>query len=158
MAVETSPEHPAPVRQIANLLGQWVGKLGVIWLEGQVAQLTRRPGTTVVFLTLRDTAADISVQVTCPRRIYDSVDPPVIEGARVVVHARPTYYIPRGTLSLAADDIRPVGLGELLARLERLKRLLAAEGLFAAELKRRLPFLPRKVGLICGRDSAAERD
>jgi exodeoxyribonuclease VII large subunit len=158
MALETSPEHPAPVRQIANLLGQWVGRLGVVWLEGQVAQLTRRPGTTVVFLTLRDTAADISVQVTCPRRVFDSVDPPVIEGARVVVHAKPTYYIPRGTLSLAADDIRPVGLGELLARLERLKRLLAAEGLFAAELKRRLPFLPRKVGLICGRDSAAERD
>ncbi len=158
MALQTSPEQPAPVRQIANLIGQWIGKLGVIWVEGQVAQLTRRPGTTVVFLTLRDTAADISVQVTCPRRVFDVVDPPVVEGARVVVHARPTYYIPRGTMSLAADDIRPVGLGELLARLERLKRLLATEGLFARERKRPLPFLPRKIGLVVGRDSAAERD
>ncbi|MBM7791003.1 exodeoxyribonuclease VII large subunit [Tenggerimyces flavus] len=158
MALQTTPEQPAPVRQIANLIGQWIGKLGVIWVEGQVAQLTRRPGTTVVFLTLRDTAADISVQVTCPRRVFDVVDPPVVEGARVVVHARPTYYIPRGTMSLAADDIRPVGLGELLARLERLKRLLASEGLFARERKRPLPFLPRKIGLIVGRDSAAERD
>lgn len=158
MALETSPEKPAPVRQIANLIGQWIGRLGAIWIEGQVAQTTRRPGTTVVFLTLRDTAADISVQVTCPRRTYDLVEPPVVEGARVVVHARPTYYIPRGTLSLAADEIRPVGLGELLARMEQRKRLLAAEGLFAVELKQRLPFLPRKIGLVCGRDSAAERD
>lgn len=158
MALETSPERPAPVRQVANLIGQWIGRLGVIWIEGQIAQLTRRPGTTVVFLTLRDTVADISVQVTCPRRLYDAIDPPVTEGARVVVHAKPVYYIPRGTLSLAADDIRPVGLGELLARLERLKRLLAAEGLFAAERKRRPPFLPTRVGLICGRGSAAERD
>ncbi|HEY6737812.1 MAG TPA: exodeoxyribonuclease VII large subunit, partial [Actinopolymorphaceae bacterium] len=158
MPLETSPDQPAPVRQVANLIGQWIGRLGSIWVDGQVAQLTRRPGTQTVFLTLRDTAADISVQVTCPRRVFDVVDPPVVEGARVVVFARPTYYLPRGSLSLAATDIRPVGLGELLARLERLKRLLAAEGLFAPELKRKPPFLPGVIGLVCGRDSAAERD
>jgi exodeoxyribonuclease VII large subunit len=82
----------------------------------------------------------------------------VTEGARVVVHAKPAYYVPRGTLSLAADDIRPVGLGELLARLEQRRRLLAAEGLFDRALKRTLPFLPHSVGLVCGRGSAAERD
>ncbi|MEQ7010814.1 exodeoxyribonuclease VII large subunit [Actinopolymorpha sp. B17G11] len=158
MALQTSAEQPAPVRQIANLIGQWIGRLGAVWVEGQVAQLSRRPGTSTVFLTLRDPAADISVQVTCPRVVFDVVDPPVTEGARVVVHARPAYYIPRGTLSLAASDIRPVGLGELLARLERLKRLLAAEGLFAPERKRRLPFLPGRIGLVCGRGSAAEHD
>jgi exodeoxyribonuclease VII large subunit len=158
MALQTSPEQPAPVRQIANLLGQWIGRLGAVWVEGQVAQLSRRPGTSTVFLTLRDPAADISVQVTCPRVVFDVVDPPVTEGARVVVNARPSYYITRGTLSLAASDIRPVGLGELLARLERLKRLLAAEGLFAPERKRRPPFLPGTIGLICGRNSAAEHD
>lgn len=158
MALETSPDQPAPVRQIANLIGQWIGRLGAIWIDGQVAQLNRRPGTSTVFLTLRDTAADISVTVTCARRDFDVIEPPIAEGSRVVVHAKPTYYIPRGTLSLAADEIRMVGLGELLARLERLKRLLAAEGLFAAELKRQPPFLPRKIGLVCGRGSAAERD
>lgn len=158
MALQTSPESPAPVRQIANLIGQWVGRLGAVWVDGQVAQLTRRPGTQTVFLTLRETAADISMQVTCPRRVFDVVEPPVIEGARVVVHGRPSYYLPRGTLSLAADDIRPVGLGELLARLEQVKRLLAAEGLFAKERKRTPPFLPDTVGLICGRGSAAEHD
>ncbi len=158
MALETSVEHPAPVRQIANALSGWISRLGWVWVEGQIAQLTRRPGTQTVFLTLRDSAADVSVVVTCPRRVFDSIEAPVIEGARVVVHARPAYYVPRGTLSLTADDIRPVGLGELLARLEQRRRLLAAEGLFDRSLKRPLPFLPATVGVITGRDSAAERD
>jgi exodeoxyribonuclease VII large subunit len=158
VALQTSLEKPAPVRTIANALYGWIGRLGYVWVDGQIAQLTRRPGTQTVFLTLRDGAADVSLQVTCPRRVFDTVDPPVTEGARVVIHARPAYYINRGQLSLAADDIRPVGLGELLARIERRRRLLAAEGLFALERKRRLPFLPGTVGLICGRDSAAERD
>jgi exodeoxyribonuclease VII large subunit len=158
MAIHTSPEKPAPVRVISNAIHGWISRLGFVWVEGQIAQLTRRPGTQTVFLTLRDMAADVSIQVTCPRRVFDVVDPPVTDGARVIVHARPAYYMNRGTLSLAADDIRPVGLGELLARLERRRRLLAAEGLFATERKRKLPFLPGTVGLICGRDSAAERD
>jgi exodeoxyribonuclease VII large subunit len=158
MALQTSPEKPAPVRVISNAIHGWISRLGFVWVEGQITQLTRRPGTQTVFLILRDMAADVSIQITCPRRIFDTVDPPVTDGARVILHARPAYYMNRGSLSLAADDIRPVGLGELLARLEQRRRLLAAEGLFAAERKRRLPFLPATVGLICGRDSAAERD
>jgi exodeoxyribonuclease VII large subunit len=158
MALETSVEKPAPVRQIANALSGWINRLGWVWVEGQIAQLTRRPGTQTVFLTLRDPVAEVSVAVTCPRRLFDIVEPPVTEGARVVVHAKPSYYVPRGSLNLAADDIRPVGLGELLARLEQRRRLLAAEGLFDRALKRPLPFLPRAVGLVCGRGSAAERD
>ncbi|MEP6526193.1 MAG: exodeoxyribonuclease VII large subunit [Nocardioidaceae bacterium] len=158
MVLQTSPEKPAPVRVISNAIHGWISRLGFVWVEGQITQLTRRPGTQTVFLILRDIAADVSIQITCPRRVFDTVDPPVTDGARVIVHARPAYYMNRGSLSLAADDIRPIGLGELLARLEQRRRLLAAEGLFAAERKRRLPFLPDTVGLICGRDSAAERD
>ena len=158
MALQTSPEKPAPVRVVSNAIHGWISRLGFVWVEGQITQLTRRPGTQTVFLTLRDIAADVSIQVTCPRQVFDTVDPPVTDGARVIVHARPAYYMNRGSLSLAADDIRPIGLGELLARLEQRRRLLAAEGLFAAERKRKLPFLPDTVGLICGRDSAAERD
>ncbi|MCW2759069.1 MAG: Exodeoxyribonuclease large subunit, partial [Nocardioidaceae bacterium] len=92
------------------------------------------------------------------RHVFDSLNPPLVEGASVVIHARPTYYAPRGTLSLAAREIRMVGLGELLARLEQRRQLLAAEGLFADELKRPLPFLPGTVGLITAQGSAAERD
>ncbi len=158
MALETSPEQPAPVRTIANALSQWIGRLGTIWVEGQVAQLNRRPGTATVFLTLRDSVADISVSVTCARSLVDSMNPPLVEGASVVVHAKPSYYEVRGTLSLQAREIRMVGLGELLAQIERRRQLLAAEGLFDAALKRRLPFLPRTVGLVTAQKSAAERD
>ena len=158
MGLDTSPEHPAPVRQIANAIAGWVDRLGVVWVEGQVAQLSRRQGMNTVFLTLRDAVADVSVSVTCSRQLFDSLNPPVVEGASVVVHAKPSYYANRGTLSLRADDIRMVGLGELLARIERRRQLLAAEGLFAQERKRPLPFLPRCVGLVTGGGSAAERD
>lgn len=158
MALETSLESPAPVRQIANAIAGWVDRLGAVWVEGQVAQVSRRPGMNTVFLTLRDAVADISVPVTCSRTLFDGLNPPVVEGASIVVHAKPSYYANRGTLSLYARDIRMVGLGELLARLERRRQLLAAEGLFALELKRPLPFLPGAVGLVTAPNSAAERD
>jgi exodeoxyribonuclease VII large subunit len=158
MPLETSPEQPVPVRTVARLISDWVGRLGRVWVEGQVAQLSRRPGAGTVFLTLRDPVAEASLTVTAPRAVLDAVVPPVVEGARVVVHGKPDFWLARGTLSLAATEIRPVGLGELLARLERLKTLLAAEGLFEAARKRPLPFLPGTVGLVCGRGSAAERD
>jgi exodeoxyribonuclease VII large subunit len=153
--LETSPESPAPVRVVAQKIGIWIARLGEVWVDGQIAQLTRRPGVVTQFLTLRDPDANISLTVTCARGVLGDE---IREGSRVVLRARPDFYLERGTLSLRATEIRPVGLGELLARLERLKRLLAAEGLFAPELKRRLPFLPRCIGLISGRASAAERD
>ncbi|MFF2652131.1 exodeoxyribonuclease VII large subunit [Streptomyces sp. NPDC058045] len=158
MAVNTSAEAPLPVGQVSRLIGGWIERLGAVWVEGQITQLSRRPGAGVVFLTLRDPSHDISVSVTCYRQVFDAVADVVTEGARVVVHAKPEWYAPRGQLSLRAAEIRPVGVGELLARLERLKKSLAAEGLFAAERKRPLPFLPQLVGLVCGRASAAERD
>jgi exodeoxyribonuclease VII large subunit len=157
VAHESSPEQPLPVRTVARLISDWVGRLGRVWLEGQVTQLTRRGGGTV-FLTLRDPVADVSVTVTCSRATCDAVVPALTEGARVVVFAKPEVYLSRGSLSLVATEIRPVGVGELLARLERLKALMAAEGLFDARHKKPLPFLPTKVGLVTGRASAAERD
>jgi exodeoxyribonuclease VII large subunit len=153
--LETSAESPVPVRVVALRIGEWIARLGEIWVDGQVAQLNRRPGVSTQFLTLRDPSANISMTVTCARNVLpDSVS----EGSRVVLRARPDFYLERGTLSLRATEIRPVGLGELLARLEELRRLLAAEGLFAPERKRPLPFLPHTIGLITGRASAAERD
>ncbi|WP_370248923.1 exodeoxyribonuclease VII large subunit [Nocardioides sp.] len=158
MALETSLENPAPVRTVANALAGWIDRLGAVWVEGQIAQLNRRPGLATVFLTLRDPVADLSLSVTAPRALVDSLNPPLVEGARVVVHAKPSYYATRGTLSLVARDIRLVGLGELLAQLERRRQLLAAEGLFDRARKRSLPFLPGVVGLVTAPRSAAERD
>ena len=146
------------MRTVARKVAEWIGRLGEVWVEGQVAQLSRRGGAATVFLTLRDPAADLSVPVTCSRDVADRPGLELTEGARVIVRARPDYYIARGSFSLRATEIRAVGLGELLARIERIRRLLAAEGLFDSARKRRLPFAPAVVGVVTGRDSAAERD
>jgi exodeoxyribonuclease VII large subunit len=156
MALETTADAPIPVRTVLRLVGEWIGKLGRVWVEGQIAELTRRGGT--VYLTLRDPVAVVSVRVICPRQVFDAAEPAPAEGARVVVWAKPDFNMTRGSFALNALELRAVGIGELLARIERLRRSLAAEGLFAPERKRRPPFLPHLVGLICGRDSAAERD
>ncbi len=158
MPLETSPESPAPVRTVLQLIGGWIARLGRIWVEGQIAELNVRGTRGTVFLTLRDPIAAVSVRVICTRQVFDAAGPAPQEGARIVVWARPDFNANRGAFALTALEIRAVGIGELLARLERLRRELAAQGLFATERKHPLPFLPRKIGLICGRDSAARRD
>jgi exodeoxyribonuclease VII large subunit len=155
--IESSSEEPLPVRVVSESIGEYIGRLGPVWVEGEVAEITRRPGSQMAFLRLKDTSVDMSLQVTCHKSILEAIDP-LPENARIVAYAKVNWYAVRGSLSLMAREIRQVGLGELLARLEQLKNLLAAEGLFASERKRQLPFLPRKIGLICGRASAAERD
>ncbi|UED84383.1 exodeoxyribonuclease VII large subunit [Streptomyces profundus] len=157
-ATQTSAEAPIPVGEVSRLIGGWIDRLGAVWVEGQITQLSRRPGFGVVFLTLRDPARDVSLRVTCFRGVFDRVADVIGEGARVVVLGKPEWYAPRGELSLRASEIRAVGVGELLLRLERLRVALAGEGLFAAERKRPLPFLPGNIGLVTGRASAAERD
>ena len=155
-ALDTSAEHPWPVRLLSRKIEQYVDRMAPVWVEGQVVQLNRRPGTSTAFLTLRDTDQDMSLPVSAAARVLDGT--PVEEGAHVVVHAKPVFWTRRGTLQLQAREIRPVGVGELLARIEHLKRVLAAEGLFDAERKVPLPFLPQVVGLVCGRESKAEHD
>lgn len=156
MAMETTAESPVPVRTVLQAVSGWIGRLGRIWVEGQITDLNARGGT--VYMTLRDPVANMSVRVVGPRAVFEAAGPAVTDGARVVVHAKPDFWINRGTFSLSVLEIRPVGVGELLARLERLKQVLAAEGLFRPERKRPLPFLPGRIGLICGRDSDAEHD
>jgi exodeoxyribonuclease VII large subunit len=154
MPLETSPEAPTPVRTVLQLVGGWIGRLGRIWVEGQIAECKKRGN--VVFITLRDPVAAVSVQVVATRQVFEVTSP--TEGARVVIFAKPDFNANRGSFALTALEIRAVGIGELLARLEKLRRQLAAEGLFSPERKRRLPFLPSLIGLVCGRESAAERD
>jgi len=157
-AGDTTAEDPWPVRLLSMKIADYVDKMSSLWVEGQVVQVMRRPGQSTAYLTLRDTEVDMSLNVTVRTTTLDSMPTPLAEGARVVVQARPTFWTKRGTLQLSARQVRPVGVGELLARLEHLKRILASEGLFDNDRKRPLPFLPRTVGLICGRASAAEKD
>jgi exodeoxyribonuclease VII large subunit len=154
----TTPEAPWPVRTVARKIAAWIDRLGPVWVEGQITQISAKPGTTTAFLTLRDPVADVSLTLTCPITLVRERQPPLKDGCRVVVHGKPLLHLSRGTLSLRVDEIRTVGIGELLARIERVRRLLDAEGLFDPRRKRPLPFLPRCVGLITGRASAAERD
>jgi exodeoxyribonuclease VII large subunit len=153
---ETSSDSPAPVRVVTEAIKEYVDRLGPIWIEGEIAELNERSGM-MAFMRLRDTSADMSISVMCHKSVIAAVKP-LPANARVVIYAKPSWYTKSGTLSMAAKEIRQVGVGELLARLEALKSLLAEEGLFSIDRKVALPVLPRKVGLICGRNTDAEKD
>ena len=153
---ETSSDSPAPVRVVTEAIKEYIDRLGPIWIEGEIAELNERSGM-MAFMRLRDTSADMSISVMCHKSVIAAVKP-LPANARVVIYAKPSWYTKSGTLSMAAKEIRQVGVGELLARLEALKSLLAAEGLFSIDRKVALPVLPRKVGLICGRNTDAEKD
>lgn len=157
-ARDTTAASPWPVRTLTMKISDYVDKMSPLWVEGQIVQLNRRPGMSTAFLTLRDTDVDMSLSVAIPTGALDAMPAPPEPGARVVVHAKPSFWAKRGTLQLEARQMRHVGVGELLARLEHLKQLLRSEGLFDQARKRPLPFLPRRIGLVTGRATAAERD
>jgi len=157
-APPNSAEHPWPVRAVATRVAKWIDRLGTVWVEGQLTEVTVRSGSKTVFMVLRDPAADMSLTVTCARDLVVNAPVRLAEGTQVVVCGKPTFFTGRGSFSLRLSEIRAVGIGELLARIERLRRLLDAEGLFDPRLKRPIPFLPSAIGLITGRASAAERD
>ena len=153
---ETSSESPAPVRVVSEAIKDYVDRLGPIWIEGEISELNERSGG-MAFMRLRDTSVDMSLSVMCYKNVLAAVQP-LPANARVVIYAKPSWFTKNGSLTMSAKEIRQVGVGELLARLEALKTLLAAEGLFSADRKVALPKLPRKVGLICGRNTDAEKD
>ena len=155
--LENSAQEPLPVRVISEAIGDYLSKLGPVWIEGELSEVTVRPGAQMVFMRLRDTSADMSLSIMCHKSVLESVNP-LPANARVVLYSKVSWYAKSGSLSMSVKEIRQVGVGELLARLEALKTKLANEGLFAAERKQPLPFLPQVVGLICGRNSDAEKD
>ncbi len=154
--LETSSDSPAPVRAVTEAIKEYLDRLGPIWIEGEIAELNERSGG-MAFLRLRDSSVDMSLSVMCHKSVLASVAP-LPANARVVLYAKGSWYTKNGSYTLSAREIRQVGVGELLARLEALKTMLAAEGLFDSENKVALPLLPRKIGLICGRNTDAERD
>ncbi len=157
-AEPNSAENPYPVRTVAMMVKGWIDKLGTVWVEGQIAQMNVRPNSATAYITLRDPAADMSLQITCPRELVHNAPVKLTEGTQVIMLGRPNFFVGRGTFSLRVNQIRAVGIGELLARIDRLRQLLYAEGLFDPRLKRPIPFLPSTIGLITGRASAAEHD
>ncbi|MGY4643526.1 exodeoxyribonuclease VII large subunit [Cellulomonas sp. URHB0016] len=155
-AGDTTPDRPWPVRHLAPKIADYVSRMPPVWVEGQVLNLRR--WNTLYFLTLRDSDLDMSLSVTAPAGAIAPIADRLADGSHLVVHARPRFHAKKGDLTFAADDVRLVGLGELLARIEHLKGVLGAEGLFDADRKRPLPFLPAVVGLVCAQQGDAEHD
>jgi len=153
---ETSSESPAPVRVVSEAIKEYIDRLGPIWIEGEISELNERSGG-MAFMRLRDTSVDMSISVMCYKTVLASAQP-LPANARVVIYAKPSWFTKNGSLTMSAKEIRQVGVGELLARIEALKEKLALEGLFSADRKIALPRLPRTVGLICGRNTDAEKD
>jgi exodeoxyribonuclease VII large subunit len=153
---ETSSESPAPVRVVSEAIKDYVDRLGPIWIEGEISELNERSGM-MAFMRLRDTSVDMSISVMCHKSVIATVKP-LPDNARVVLYAKPSWYTKNGSLSFSAREIRQVGVGELLARLEALKNQLAGDGLFNSDRKVALPLLPKVIGLICGRNTDAEKD
>jgi exodeoxyribonuclease VII large subunit len=159
--VEPLPYEDRTVYTVAAFNGgvaQWLGRLPTVWVEGEVTELRRNARWASVFLTLKDPVDGSSVGVTMPRGQFDGLRLELADGERVHVYGRPELFEKRGDFRLRALTIERFGVGAHLAALERLKQTLAAEGLFAEERKRRLPLLPRRIGLVTGNDAAAKRD
>jgi len=153
---ETSSEAPATVRVVSEAIKEYVERLGPIWIEGEISELNERSGM-MAFMRLRDPSVDMSISVMCHKSVIAALKP-LPDNARIVMYAKPSWYTKNGSLSFSAREIRQVGVGELLARLEALKNQLAGEGLFNSDRKVALPLLPKVIGLICGRNTDAEKD
>lgn len=149
---------PVAVRDIANDLAELMRSLPEFWVEGQLAEVKIRPGMGIAFLSLRDTESEISLQVACSPHLLRGLGNEGAEGQRVVVQARTEFWTKRGSLMLRANAIESIGVGDLLAKLAELQAKLRKEGLFDASRKKPLPYVPSKVGLICGRASDAMHD
>jgi exodeoxyribonuclease VII large subunit len=139
-------------------VAQWLGRLPTVWVEGEVTELKRHARWASVFFTLKDPADGSCVAVQMPRGQFDALRLELADGERVHVYGRPELFAQKGDFRLRALTVERFGVGAHLAALEQLKTKLAGEGLFAAERKRPLPLLPRRIGLVTGNDAAAKRD
>lgn len=157
-AADTTRDNPWPLRRLTENIKIYVDRMSTLWVEGQVVEYKPRPGTKLAFFVLRDVETDTSMTVTAWPSMLDASGPAFTEGARVVTRVKPVFWERRGTLNLRAEEVHVAGLGDLLARIEQTRRRLAEEGLFDAERKKPLPFLPRTIGLICGRNAKAKDD
>ena len=157
-AVERGERKVYTVASFNRGVSSWLGRLPTVWVEGEVTELRRNPGWESVFFTLKDPNDGACVRVRMPRGQFDGLRLDLGDGQRVHVYGRAVLLEARGEFALRALTIEPFGVGDHLAALERRKRKLAAEGLFAAERKRPLPRLPRRIGLVTGNDAAAKRD
>jgi exodeoxyribonuclease VII large subunit len=157
-ATEIDGRKVYSVRAFNSGIANWLNRLPTLWIEGEVTELRRQQRWASVFFTLKDPEDGASLSAQMPRGQFDALELDLRDGERVHVFGRAELYEQRGELKLKVLTIERFGLGAHLAALERLKRTLAAEGLFAAERKKPLPRFPRLIGLVTGNDAAAKKD
>lgn len=158
LARETTRENPWPLSRLSENMRKYVDRVDPTWVEAQIIEYNQRPGNRMSFFVAKDLEADMSMPVKAFGGVVAAAGEALHAGARVVMQVKPDFYLKTGSLALMASEIHPAGIGGFLEQLEQLKRQLAAEGLFAGEHKQPLPFLPRKVGLICGHAARAQAD
>ena len=157
-AADTTRDNPWPLSRLTQNIKIYVDRMSALWVEGQVVQYNPRPGSRMAFFTLRDTESDTSMTVTAFPNVITAIGAGFEEGVKVVARVKPVFWERSGSLNLQAAEVHLQGLGDLLAQIERLRQRLAAEGLFDADRKKPLPFLPRVIGLVCGRNAKAKDD
>ena len=157
-AADTTRDNPWPLSRLTQNIKIYVDRMSALWVEGQVVQYNPRPGSRMAFFTLRDTESDTSMTVTAFPNVITAIGAGFEEGVKVVARVKPVFWERSGSLNLQAAEVHLQGVGDLLAQIERLRRRLAAEGLFDADRKKPLPFLPRVIGLVCGRNAKAKDD
>lgn len=157
-AADTTRDNPWPLSRLTQNIKIYVDRMSPLWVEGQVVQYNPRPGSRMAFFTLRDTESDTSMTVTAFPNVITAIGAGFEEGVKVVARVKPVFWERSGSLNLQAAEVHLQGLGDLLAQIERLRQRLAAEGLFDADRKKPLPFLPRVIGLVCGRNAKAKDD
>lgn len=152
----TSPELPFAVHQVSSLMSDYIARLGNTWVEGQISEI--RETRALTYMKLRDIERDATLSIYMQTDAVRQISPAIEQGSRIVMQAKADWWPKKGTLQFKVLQLRAVGLGELMARLEALRNILAAEGLFDPERKKPIPFLPRRVGLVCGQNSDAMFD
>lgn len=157
-AADTTRDNPWPLSRLTQNIKIYVDRMSPLWVEGQVVQYNPRPGSRMAFFTLRDTESDTSMTVTAFPNVITAIGAGFEEGVKVVARVKPVFWERSGSLNLQAAEVHLQGLGDLLAQIERLRQRLATEGLFDADRKKPLPFLPRVIGLVCGRNAKAKDD
>lgn len=157
MAHETTRENPWPLALLSTKMRDYINKMSELWVEAQIVEYRPRGATQMAFFKLRDLEEEVSITATAYAGQVRPLGEAFQEGARVVVRVKPTFWAKSGTLQLHAAEILIQGTGSLLEEIEKLRKRLAAEGLFSAPRKP-LPFLPRRIGLICGRNAKAKED
>jgi len=151
-----TPDAPWPVATLSGKLRDYIERLGTVWVEGELTQWNISAGNA--YGKLKDLTQDATVSITAWRSVRDRLPQDLKQGDRVIALVKPDFWVKGGTLSMQVFDLRHVGLGDLLERLERLRAQLAKEGLFDADRKVALPFLPQCIGLVTSKGSDAEKD